>query len=77
MSIQEHLSILLNLPEEEREEISRALWKSLDKNNLHKDPSEYEKNLLEAREEQFTYKKTTEDSWENVKTRLIEKINKV
>ncbi|MFY0674660.1 MAG: hypothetical protein JXQ87_14770 [Bacteroidia bacterium] len=77
MSIQEHLSILLNLPEKEREEISRELWKSLDKNNLDMGTSEYEKSILQAREKQFKYGETTEDSWENVKSRLIEKINKV
>jgi hypothetical protein len=38
--------------------------------------SENEKRLLNEREEQFRSGVATEDSWENVKTRLIEKINK-
>lgn len=77
MSIQEHLSILMNLSEKEREEISRELWKSLESNRADFQVSNFEKRLLNEREEQFRSGAASEDSWENVKSRLIEKINKV
>ncbi|MBI1185158.1 hypothetical protein GC194_12860 [bacterium] len=77
MSIQEHLAILLNLPAKEREDILLELWKSLNPTESNIDVNEYDKEVLSRREAQFDKGELKEDTWENVKSRLVEKINKL
>jgi len=74
MSIAEHLTLLMTLPEQEREEISRALWQSLDHDDAKIEIADYEKYLLLKRDDEFRIGKQTEDTWDNAKARLIEKI---